>query len=394
MNLSEKNHLVLRTLRISIQAGCLTLTLRREELPLESCLSYATRQNPRRLYLFVSKVLGKHWPVRPSVMREVHARLAAKIADLPGPMLVIGLAETATALGRGVAEEAAIQTGREDILYLQTTRCQLNRPLAFGFDECHSHAPDHAVYLPEPAFQPLFRGARSLVLVDDEISTGRTLVELARAYLKVNPGVEQIAFVCITQWLSVARQRELAALLERPMRFPALIEGEFQFAADPAFPPPVLPPIVAGPERCHDGMAVDPARLGLIAGRWRSPVRASLPLIAKQGAGKESNRALTVIGTGEYTYTPFRMALALEEEGHDVYFQSTTRSPILVGDAIVSRREFPDHHGDGVLNYLYNLDSSRLPVVVYEHPALSAAHELPSLIGGLALAVEEPCPAS
>jgi len=385
---------VLRTLRIPIQAGYLTLTIRREELPLESCLGYATRQNPRRLYLFVSKVLGKHWPVRPSVMREVHARLAAKIADLPGPLLVIGLAETATALGRGVAEETALQTGREDILYLQTTRCQLNRPLAFGFDECHSHAPDHAVYLPEPALQPLFKGARSLVLVDDEMTTGRTLVELARAYLQVNPGVEQIAFACITQWLSEARQRELATLLERPMRFPALIEGEFQFAADPAFPPPVLPPMVPGPERCHDGLAVDPARWGLIAGRWQSPVRPPLALTTKQGLGKKSNCPLTIIGTGEYAYTPFRMALALEEEGHDVCFQSTTRSPILVGDAIASRREFPDHHGDGVPNYLYNLDPSRLPVVIYEHPALSAAHVLPRLIGGLALAVEEPCFAS
>ncbi|HCK81407.1 MAG TPA: hypothetical protein DIC59_08075, partial [Candidatus Competibacteraceae bacterium] len=55
-----------------------------------------------------------------------------------------------------------------------------------------------------------------------------------------------------------------------------------------------------------------------------------------------------VIGTGEYAYTPFRLALAWEERGYDVRFQSTTRSPILVGDAIVSRREFLDNYGDGI----------------------------------------------
>ena len=71
-----------------------------------------------------------------------------------------------------------------------------------------------------------------------------------------------------------------------------------------------------------------------------------------------------MIGTGEYAYTPFRLALALEEAGYDVRFQSTTRSPILVGDAIASRREFPDHHGDGIPNYLYNLDADRLPVII------------------------------
>ena len=75
-------------------------------------------------------------------------------------------------------------------------------------------------------------------------------------------------------------------------------------------------------------------------------------------------------------------------------YQSTTRSPILVGDAIVRRREFLDHYGDGVPNYLYNLDPQRLPMVIYEHPALLAAHSLADELGGLALAVEESCRAS
>ncbi|HRY16637.1 MAG: phosphoribosyltransferase domain-containing protein [Candidatus Competibacteraceae bacterium] len=376
--------MTLRTVTASIQAGCLNLTLRREEWPLDECLTYATRQNPRRLYLFVSKVLGKHWPARPSVMREVHRRLAAKIADLPGPLLVMGMAETATALGRGVAEEVAVQNGRDDVLYLQTTRCRLSRPLAFAFDESHSHAPDHAVYLPEPRLQPLFRTARSLVLVDDEISTGRTLAELARAYLQVNLQVEQIALVSIACWLSAARQRELAALLERPAQFPALIEGEFSFTADPAFPPPALPDAVADAGQYHDAIAIDPARIGVVAGDWRLP-ECPLSLLQNEREG------LTVIGTGEYAYTPFRVALALEEAGYDVLYQSTTRSPILVGDAIASRWEFTDHQGDGIPNYLYNLDADRLPVVIYEHPAMPELHALPNALGGLALAVEEPC---
>ncbi len=377
----------MRIVQAPIQAGRLSLTLRREEWPLEACVTYATRQNPRRLYLFVSKVLGKHWPVRPSVMREVHQRLAAKIANLPGPLLVIGMAETATALGRGVAEEAALRAGRDDVLYVQTTRCRLSRPLAFEFDESHSHAPDHAVYLPEPALQPLFQAARSLVLVDDEISTGRTLLELAKAYLRLNPQVEQVAFASITCWLDEARQRELAIELERSLTFPALIEGEFDFTADPQFPPPALPVTVADSNAAQDAIATDPARTGVIAGRWTHPG-------ALWERVRASERPLTVIGTGEYAYTPFRLALALEEQGCDVRYQSTTRSPILVGDAITRRWEFPDHQGDGIANYLYNLDPERLPVVIYEHPALQAAHSLAHDLGGLAFAVEEPCRAS
>lgn len=380
----------MRRLTLPIQAGQLTITIQREELPLESCVTYATRQNPKRLYLFVSKVLGKHWPVRPSVMRDVHVRLAAKIAALPGPVLVIGMAETATALGRGVAEEMALPAGRDDILYLQTTRCRLARPLAFGFDECHSHAPDHAVYWPEPALQPLFRAARTLVLVDDEISTGRTLAALARAYLRINPGIEQIALVCITNWLSAARRRIVAEDLERPVQYPALIEGEFHFEPDLRFPPPALPPMATHRNQAHDGLVTDSARTGLIAGRWRMNSRCHWENIR----ARVGDQPLAIIGTGEYAYTPFRVALALEAEGYDVCYQSTTRSPILVGDAMTHRREFLDPYGEGIANYLYNLDPARLPVIVYEHPALLADHFLADEIGGLAFVMEESCRAS
>ncbi|MBK8509150.1 MAG: phosphoribosyltransferase domain-containing protein [Candidatus Competibacteraceae bacterium] len=371
-----------RRVTASIQAGRLLLEVRREELPLDACVTYATRQNPRRLFLFVSKVLGKHWPVKPSVMRDVHRRLAEKIAGLPGPLLVIGLAETATALGRGVAEEAALQTGRDDILYLSTTRYLLSHHLALGFDESHSHAPDHAVYWPAPALRPLFQAARTLVLVDDEISTGRTLLELARAYLRLNPRIEQVAFACITNWLSDARRRDLTEALERPLRCPCLIEGHFRFEPEPEFPAPELPRVIAPAGHRHDAIVADPARTGVLAGQWRPPLGLPAP---------DADRPLAVIGTGEYTYTLCRLALAWEEQGRDVRFQSTTRSPILLGDAIANRREFPDHYGDGIPNYLYNLDPDRLPVFCYEHPAMLAAHPLADELGGLALATEPPC---
>ena len=363
------------------QAGRMRLAIRRAEWPLETSVAFATRQNPRRLYLFVSKLLGKHWPVRPSRMQAAHQTLACKIANLPGPLLVIGLAETATALGRGVAEEAARLAGRTDVLYLQTTRYLLSHHLAFQFDESHSHAPDHAVYWPQPSLQALFQTAQTLVLVDDEISTGRTLVGLAQAYLQINPDIERIALVCLTNWLSEERQQEIGQLLARPVSFPALIEGSFQFEPDPQFPLPTLPVAVARARCSHAEVTADPARTGVLAGRWAMPSGLEPPL----------NQPLAVIGTGEYTYTPYRLALALEQQGYDVYFQSTTRSPILVGDAIQSRREFLDPYGDGMVNYLYNLAPERCPILCYEHPGLTGWQALADALGGLAWMTEPVC---
>ena len=77
-----------------------------------------------------------------------------------------------------------------------------------------------------------------------------------------------------------------------------------------------------------------------------------------------------------------------------VLFQSTTRSPILVGDAIASRREFLDNYGDGLPNYLYNLDSDRLPMVIYEHPAMPDLHSLADELDGQAFCGETVCLAS
>ena len=203
---------------------------------------------------------------------------------------------------------------------------------------------------------------------------------MARAYLQINPGIEQVALVCLTNWLSEERQREISKLLERPVLFPALIEGRFCFEPDPQFPLPALPlsAVATSAVRYHDEVAADPARTGIIAGRWRLP---ALPKLAR-------DQPLAVIGTGEYAYTPFRVALALEEQGYDVRFQSTTRSPILVGDAIKSRLEFWDHYGEGIPNYLYNLDPQRLAVVCYEHPTLLKNHHLADDLGGLAWVTE------
>ena len=91
----------------NIPGGTLRITTEREELPLTDLLGFAARANPRRPFLFVSKVLGRHIPCRPRLMRDTYQRLAAPLLDAPGPVWVIGLAETATGLGAGVADSLA-----------------------------------------------------------------------------------------------------------------------------------------------------------------------------------------------------------------------------------------------------------------------------------------------
>jgi hypothetical protein len=80
-----------------------------------------------------------------------------------------------------------------------------------------------------------------------------------------------------------------------------------------------------------------------------------------------------VLGDGEYLFPPFLFAEYLERQGYDVFFQSTTRSPILMGHSIGAKAEFLDHYEDGIANFAYNLPEEgrgARVVLCHESPAL------------------------
>jgi membrane protease subunit (stomatin/prohibitin family) len=89
---------------ISLSRGELTLRYQTTaDYQLDDLLGFAERINPKRAFLFVSKVLGRHIPVSPDKMRQAFTQLATLIPDdLPEPIVVIGMAETAVGLSAGV----------------------------------------------------------------------------------------------------------------------------------------------------------------------------------------------------------------------------------------------------------------------------------------------------
>src|SRR3546814_18579343 len=101
--------------------------------------------------------------------------------DLPGPVLVIGMAETAVGFGAGV--HRAFSATRPDTVYMVSTRHPTGNELFARFEEEHSHASAHLIHLPvDPDVREMMLNARSLVLVDDEASTGKTFInQIGRA---------------------------------------------------------------------------------------------------------------------------------------------------------------------------------------------------------------------
>lgn len=352
------------TSSIELSTGVLRVQVDRADVPLADLCAFATRNNPRRAFLFVSKVLGRHLPARPSAMRDSQRRLADKLpASLPGPVVIVGLAETAVALGQGVHAEFVARTGRDDVLFLHSTRYALDGPPAVTFMEEHSHAPEHFIHFPAAhADRALLRSARSLVMVDDEASTGRTLLNLSSAVEGIAPGLERTVAVVLTDWRT-ARDTEIEVL--------SLLRGSYDFSpyADASW---VEMPRVIGNGRSRASvLSRNHGRRGL-----RSPPVAPMALV--RGLGIAAGTRVLVLGTGEFCYIPMLIAETLERSGADVFCQATTRSPARLGNAIGSVMTFPDNYGDGITNFLYNVDPLAYDrvVIVYETPRETAQTDL------------------
>ncbi|WP_267349479.1 phosphoribosyltransferase domain-containing protein [Sphingomonas sp. GM_Shp_2] len=321
--------------------------------PLARLCGFAARRNPRRGFLVVSKVLGRHWPARPGEMRAAVRALAARLpGDLAGPIVVMGLAETAVCLGQTLHEEMA----RGDALFLHSTRQRIDHPLLARFEEPHSHASAHLVYEP---VEPGFEAPRTLVLVDDEVSTGTTLTNLARVLVARWPSVERIVVATLTDWSGGG----WLAAMPRPATIASLLQGRLDWT------PGGVAEDVAGFEAAAGTLGVldDPVNHGRL-GRRDSDV-----------AGPDREPAvhgpLRIVGTGEFTYAPFRLAERLEAAGLDVVVQATSRSPARIGGALACALCFDDNYGTGVPNFLYNADAAdgRTTWICHETPDVDPA---------------------
>ena len=182
-------------IEIELQRGVLSLQPNdNSHWKWQDLLGFAERINPKRAFLFVSKVLGRHIPVSPSIMRHAFTDLAKLVPDdLPEPVLVIGMAETAVGLGAGVHQ--VLQQRYPEAIYVTTTRHPVHgAPLLARFLEEHSHAQDQLLYgSPDAELQQQILNSKSIVLVDDEASTGKTFVNLIHALQQA--GLNQISHV-------------------------------------------------------------------------------------------------------------------------------------------------------------------------------------------------------
>ncbi|MET9480565.1 phosphoribosyltransferase [Streptomyces sp. NPDC006638] len=411
---------------------------------LRDLLGLALRRNPKRAHLLVSNILGKHVPQHPGLVYGTGVALGERVRTLLGPdvarALVLGYAETATGLGHAVAD------GVRDAPYLHSTR----RPVpgvarAGGFEESHSHATSHLLLPEDPE---AFAGDGPLVLVDDEFSTGNTVLNTIRALHERYPRSWYVIVALVDMRSAADRGRlaEFAAEIGARVDLIALASGtvvlpegvlekgqalvaEYEAGAAGAAA------AGAGESRAASGAsgAAVPGRsvtrvdLGWPEGlpdggrhgftpAHRARLETALPGMAATLAAELGGAGnVLVLGFEELMYAPLRLAGELERilpAPAEVRYSTTTRSPVLAVDdpgyAIRTRLVFPAHdtaafpagegdetgetgggrdagHGDGRGDrYAYNVAGGGFDAVVAVVDSLADSAELHAPDGLLA----------
>jgi len=382
---------------INLPRGTLDLTYQTnfsgdsKNYELEDLLGFAQRINPKRAFLFVSKVLGRHIPVAPSTMRHAFTDLANLVPDdLPEPILVIGMAETAVGLSAGVHQ--ALQTRYPNALLLNSTRhAQHNEDntetLLTTFSEDHSHASQHLIYQSaDTVTQAQLLASKTLIMVDDEASTGNTCVNVVTALR--NAGLDQLQQVHLTtlvDW-SLNQKQDNASDDTIATRLPNidfhrhhLLSGAWTWTDAPN-PEPITMPSV-------DTTEAGSQPLGNTGNWGRFPTldstdgfdnyllkfQTAFKVFNKQAQSekeqfdkKQLPKRILVLGSNEFVWLPFLLAEWLETQTQNsiVNFSALTRSPIALGGAITSMLSFSDNYGLGMTNFAYNVEPNDWDLIV------------------------------
>lgn len=328
--------------------------------------------NEKRNFLFISKVLGKHIEARPNTCKEIGAKLAGLIFDKEQKELpyksnericVLGFAETATGLGMAVASYIKncyyITTTREDITELSSL---------LKFEEEHSHATTHKCF---PLDKDKIVNAEKIILVDDEITTGKSMINIIKE-LKSVSSVRDFIILSILDWRSEEHRKAYDDLIKKEninVEVLSLICGDIKINDNSTYIDnsdklieettdilnyKVLDRInlKTSYKEEEESYLLNTGRFGVEFNEIEALEKSCEEVANKLQSFIKSSEKVLILGHGENIYIPCRIASYING---DVFFKSTTRSPIYcenIDDYPIKEKHVFYHKG--VKYYFYN----------------------------------------
>lgn len=319
--------------------------------------------NKKRSYLVVNRLQGKHVPVSPSAALAMFDELAQILCtEYAGEsLLFIGFAETATAIGARLAI-------RLDSYYMQTTREYVPGADYLYFTESHSHATEQK--LVKNDLDAVIDRVRSIVFVEDEVTTGNTILNIVDIIEKRYPG--RISF-SVASILNGMDDAAIGVYHARNIKVHYLVKtnhGSYTRIAEgvredgeyigknekEVYRVPVVN--VSGwlnARRCVTGKEYEIACGAL----WK---QIESRIFIEKGSG------VLVLGTEEFMYPALYAAKRIEDCGAVVKFHATTRSPIAVSTGqdypLHSRYELSSLYDADRTTFIYDLDSYDQVIII------------------------------
>ncbi len=329
----------------------------------EDLFSLAGRvNNQKRTYLLVNPLQAKHVPVSPAktirMCKALAKKLPASCRELP--TLLIGFAETATAIGAILAKELG-----EQCSYLTTTREQFDAEQPFlYFSEVHSHATEQK--LCTDRLEDMLRGAKTIILLDDELTTGNTILNLLGCLAPYLSADCRMVSASVINRMNAASREKFA---QRGVEIAALCYSEDTDATEAEYTAKTTNLNAQAAMPCADGVLPQILRVPFAsmprkgvhtvayADECAAVAQAILPLIPKKDGAR-----ILILGTEECMAPAIWAGAVIEQQtGCQVRCHATTRSPI----AICDRDGYPAKNGVQLkslydpsrVTYLYNLDT-------------------------------------
>ena len=320
--------------------------------------------NSKRQYLLVNPLQGKHIPVDPDTALKMMRELGIRVKESrEGTPLVIAYSETATAIGAAVAGALG-----KPSFYLQTTRESDDAVKNWiYFDEEHSHATEQK--LCADALEERLTSCDYILLVDDEISTGKTILNTVSAIRKAFPVAEKREII-VASIVNRIEERALSYFSAANISFVYLLHPEkedYEYIVKDLLAREADAPCFGGRTpgqlEIHNLKEHLPLpRRGTLISEYNIACSSIVAEILDKSSVQKNERIL-VLGTEEFMYPALLLAKELKERltPNIVRFHATTRSPIGISD----ERGYPITNGIRIhsmysperTTYLYDLDT-------------------------------------
>lgn len=296
--------------------------------------------------------LGKVGPVAPERVIQLAGRLVGGGLPFYKP-LIMGLSESSILLGRVICEHY------DGGLFLFSTRYPYDESGMVPFTEIHSHAPSQFLQLSN------LGDCSEIVIVEDEITTGNTIMNLIEVLADNLPSLKRVAVLALKALCHFNKFTELsyrARSIGVELSIRSLYQDSRYEESSEAHPPLLSSPPKELVSQAHFSEwergrgrleAFKTENVHLRYQRWEEVLPGlSLP------------RNLTVIGASEAIDLAFEVTSVLSRRGHRTFFRHLTISPWEVPGWIFP----PSVPGARPLHLYMPPHRGRTCIIVYDQP--------------------------